>query len=376
MSTRRRLSLAALALLLACGACASADLKQAPNGPGGGGESLPGDGDASAGGEGGAGTTEAGAPSGRTMAGVDIRPTRALSVRVIPGDGEAELLAAIRGAKQSVHMTMYLLTKTDFIYALGDQAKAGLDVKVVLNKTFPSNGGSNSSSFAALEQRGVSVVYAPSAFDYTHAKCVLIDGTEAWIMTMNLTNSSAKSNREFLVVDRDQEDVADAERLFQADFLGNAASVSGKLVVSPKGASVTEARDRLQALIDGAKESLDVAAQGISDSRVVASLVAARAAGVRVRVVTDGASFPGSAAQQEAVAQLKAAGAQVVRVDSIDMHAKAIVADRARAFVGSQNFTATALLSNREIGVMTDSASEVSKIVGAIDADFAAGTAL
>lgn len=375
MSLRLRLALAAAALLLACGACASADLKQSPSGPGSDRDALPGEGEAGAA-DAETDPGEGGAPTGRTMAAVDIRPTRDLSVRVIPGDGEAELLAAIRAAKKSVHMTMYLLTKNDFIYALGDQAKAGLDVKVVLNKAFPSNGGSNSASFAALQQRGVSVVYAPSAFDYTHAKCVILDGTEAWIMTMNLTNTSAKENREFLVVDRDSADVADAERLFQADFAGDAVSVSGKLVVSPKGASVTEPRDRLQALIDGAKESIDVAAQGISDARVVGALVAARGAGVRVRVVTDGASYPGSPAQQEAVVQLKAAGAEVVRVDSIDMHAKAIVADRARAFVGSQNFTATALLSNREIGVMTDVAAEVAKISAAIDADFAAGTAL
>jgi phosphatidylserine/phosphatidylglycerophosphate/cardiolipin synthase-like enzyme len=66
----------------------------------------------------------------------------------------------------------------------------------------------------------------------------------------------------------------------------------------------------------------------------------------------------------------------VVGVVAPYIHAKAIVVDGAKVFVGSQNFTPTALLQNREIGVVTDAASEVTKVRNVIAKDFAAGTAL
>ena len=65
---------------------------------------------------------------------------------------------------------------------------------------------------------GVEVVWAPSRFTYTHEKAVIIDGTSAWIMTMNVTFSSPTANREYLALDTDPDDVAEAEAIFQADF--------------------------------------------------------------------------------------------------------------------------------------------------------------
>src|SRR5262249_2376720 len=137
--------------------------------------------------------------------------TSAVKIVVEPSDSGKALLSAIQGAKTSVHMTMYLLSNDAVVSALIAQKNAGHEGKVVLNQNFPQGGGSNAQAFDDLRGAGVNVVYAPSVYTYTHEKCVIIDGSTAWIMTMNTTQSSPRDNREYLAADTDPADVAAAE---------------------------------------------------------------------------------------------------------------------------------------------------------------------
>ena len=93
-----------------------------------------------------------------------------------------------------------------------------------------------------------------------------------------------------------------------------------------------------------------------------------------MKVVLD-ASTLNTPGQQDALAKLKAANVPVRAVKSPDIHAKAIVADGTRAFIGSQNFTPTALTANREVGIITDAQAEAQKVASVIAGDFAKGTA-
>jgi cardiolipin synthase A/B len=56
------------------------------------------------------------------------------------------------------------------------------------------------------------------------------------------------------------------------------------------------------------------------------------------------------------------------------LHTKAIVADGARAYVGSENLSSNSLDNNREVGVIVTDASSIAPIVTTFDADFAIGT--
>ena len=352
------------------GACNTADLTKAPD-PGAGTSGSPADPatdpDPAA--------VEAGRDPVADVDGGRIPVSRNVTIQVQPSDFGAAVEAAIRAAKTSVHMTMYLLTDTTIIDALGDLKDAGKDVKVVLNQTFPPNGGDNATAFAKLKARGVSVVYAPATYTFTHAKAVVIDSAKVLLMTMNLTQTSAKDNREYIATDSDPADVADCEKLFAADYAGQSVKVDGKLIVSPQAASPIDPRARLRALIDSAKTSLDIEVQSLSDDTLTDAIILAHKAKVAVRVVLEGGNevTPG---QRDDITKLKAAGVPLVGVTTPYIHAKAIVVDNQKVFVGSQNFTPTALLQNREIGVVTDAAAEVTKVRDVIAKDFAAGTAL
>lgn len=300
-------------------------------------------------------------------AGVYPFPTTSKAhVIVEPSDNGNAVVAAINGAQTSVHMTMYLLSNNSVMNALIAKHKAGVDVKVILNKNFPDPGMDNGPELNQLQAAGVPVVWAPAAFTYTHAKCVVIDGKEAWIMTMNLTFTSPSSNREYLVVDDDPDDAAEADAIFAADFAATQATAS-RLVVAN-----INARARLLQLIQYATQTLDVEGETLSDDGIVGSLVAAKKAGIAVRVVVSDQMY--SSAMLQSIMQLKSAGVPIVKLTTPYVHAKAMVADGIVAYVGSENYTQNSLDSNREIGVFLT--ADVSIVASQIDADFKAGTAL
>lgn len=304
-----------------------------------------------------------------------IPASSGVTVQVQPSDNAQALVAAIRGATKSVHVLMYLITSDEFLDAIIDQHRAGRDVKVILNKNFPGGSNDNGRAYSRLSNAGVNVVWAPAGYTYTHAKMLILDAARIIVMTMNMTFSSASTNREFIATDPDPADVADAETIFQGDYANTGTLVVSKLVVSPQNSTNISARNRLKALIDGAKTSVDLEVQSLSDFTVVDALILAHQAGVKVRVVLDGKTSGSSPSQADALAKLKQYGVPVRLVDSLDIHAKAVAVDGARAFVGSQNFTPTALLNNREIGVVFDAPAEVAKVVTVIGQDFGAGRA-
>ena len=291
-----------------------------------------------------------------------------IEIVVEPSDKAQALLTAVQGARSSVHVTMYLMNDKRFIAALVAQHDAGHDVKVLLNKTFPGNAGTNQATFAQLQAAGVAVAWAPSTFTLTHEKCVLVDAAQAWIMTMNLETTSS-ANREYLAIDREPGDVMQAEAMFAADFSAAPFAPSGGLVVAP-----VNARAKLLALIQSATKSVDLEGEELSDTKIVAALVAAKQSGAAVRIVL--ADNPPSTAQATAVDQLKAAGIPVVTVASPYIHAKALVVDGASAYVGSENFTTGSLQYNRELGIITVNAAAVGVVGATIAKDFSAGTAL
>lgn len=294
--------------------------------------------------------------------------TSAVTIIVEPGDNGQGLLNAIKNARTSVHMTMYLLSSSSIITALIAQKNAGHDVKVLLNQTFPQGQGSNQSTFAQLHSAGVNVKWAPAAFTFTHEKTVIIDAATAWIMTMNATVTSATDNREYLAVDTDATDVAEAESIFESDFAGTATSAK-KLVAAPDNAF-----SKLLQLIASASATIDIEAEELSDTQIVTALSRAADGGVKVRVVI--ASGTGTPAQTTAIATLKQHGVRIVSLSTPYIHAKSLVVDGTSAYVGSENFSTGSLGYNRELGVLFNAPAEVQKVLSTTSTDFSHGTAL
>ena len=355
-------AIAAITCLAVGGACSSNNIVRVT----GGGHDDGGAGDDGGLGDGGAGD----GGSGKDGAVVGPIPLTA-NVKIIAepnGNNASELVAAINAATKSVHVIMYLFSSTAVENALVAKKNAGLDVKVMLNRTFPA-GGSNAGIYASLQSSGVSVQYAP--VNLTHEKCVIIDGAVAWIMTMNTTTSAPSSNREYLAIDKDADDVAEAEAIFEADWANMPpTTVTGKLLVAP-----INAKERLLGLVNSATSTIDIEGEEFSDTQITEAIAARADTGVKVRLVVSSATP--TASQSGAIGYLKMhGGAKAVSTSNPTIHAKAIVVDGKAVYVGSANFTTGSLSYNRELGIITGAASEVSVVANAIQQDFAAGTPL
>lgn len=186
---------------------------------------------------------------------------------------------------------------------------------------------------------------------------------------MNLTNSSITDNREMLAVDSNPDEVAEAEAIFQADFKGASITPAGPLVVAPDNA-----RQDLLNLVNGAKKSVDIEAEELSDDKLTAALTGLVANGVAVRVVLSDQTP--TQAEQQSIALLKQHKIPVVSVASPYIHTKTILVDGQSAYVGSANLTFYSLTANRELGVIVTAPDAISSISATISKDFKAGKAL
>jgi cardiolipin synthase A/B len=295
-------------------------------------------------------------------------PSSDVQIIVEPnGNNGQEVVTAINAAKVSVHMTMYILSSSAVIDALINRHKAGVDVKVVLDSSSTTD---NTSVYNQLKSAGVGVTWSSTMFQYTHEKCVIVDGSTAWIMTMNLDVSSSEDNREYLAIDTSAADIAEAEAVFAGDYAGSPpTSVTGPLVVAPLNAVSS-----ITGWIGTAKNTIDIEDEEFSDYNTVNALKAALGRGVKVRIVLSNDTQTSTG--QMAVSEVKAAGGTFVEVTTPYIHAKALVIDDILAFVGSENLTTGSLAYNRELGVWFSSTAQVSQVETTIAADYAKGTPL
>jgi len=275
-----------------------------------------------------------------------------VSLFVEPDAGEAPILSAIRGATSSVWVEVYLLSDRNVVRALEDAASRGVDVRVLL-EPHPYGGGDVAAQTTVRELQAAGVQARPSnpAFQYTHAKLLLVDGATAYILTANLSRAglggnSTTANRDYGLIDRDSADVAAVKAIFQADWDRTPATLTdAHLVVSP-----INARPTLAALLDGAHTALWVEDEEMADSSSEQELIAAAQRGVDVRLMLPAPSSSSSPSPD--VARLAAGRVHVRYLRAPYMHAKLVLADGTLAFTGSENFSATSLDANRELGLL------------------------
>lgn len=193
---------------------------------------------------------------------------------------------------------------------------------------------------------------------------MIVDDTVAVIMNQNLTAAAFSNNRDFGAITTEPAAVRTAAAVFAADWERGAEPAPEPLVVSP-----SNARAELTAVVAGATASLDIYAEVLRDPELLATVGDAARRGVRVRVVV---SPSDDFAAEEA--QLAAAGVAIRHSRALYIHAKVIIADRERAFLGSQNISATSLDLNRELGIIVRDPVSLARLSRTFELDFRAGT--
>ena len=292
-----------------------------------------------------------------------------VGILVEPDDGREPIIAELDAARCQVDLAVYLLSDEAVLLALERAHERGVRVRVMLEEHPFGGGGPQPEVYYRLERAGIAVRWNPPRFRFSHIKTLIVDNRVALIMTLNLTEAAFTGNRELAVVTTRGEDVRQAVAIFAADWSGASDPPASSLVVSP-----TDSRQRLLATIDRAVEELDLYVEVITDQETIDHLFAAVARGVTVRLLTSPRTAePDHVAIQQ---RLAAGGVQVLLISSPYIHAKLILADGTRAFVGSQNLTATSLDRNRELGLIVTDPYALSRIQAFVELDARAATPL
>jgi cardiolipin synthase A/B len=292
------------------------------------------------------------------------------SLIVEPSNGITRVFSMIQGAVTSIDLVIYELEDTQVENALVQAEKRGIAVRVLLNEGYygaqPS--ASSAAAYRYLQSGGVSVHWAPSYFALTHQKTLVVDGNQALIMTFNLTPQYYSADRDFGVVDSDIKDVTAIEAAFNDDWQGikDTAAAGDDLVWSP-GADTA-----ILSMINNSRQRLYIENEEMSDTAVVNALITAAQRGVNVEVV-----MTYSSDWTANFTKLTAAGVGI-RTYAADaplyIHAKLILSDGTIALVGSQNFSASSLKDNRELGIILSGSNLLNSLSTTFQSDWLGGT--
>jgi cardiolipin synthase len=305
------------------------------------------------------------APVTRACSPTDPRTTPVI-VSVLPDEGEKPYVDVLAAAKSDIRVFGYMMGYGAILDTLVAQAKAGLDVRVILDGV--NERTVNEKYKTALEAAGAKVQWSDPKFSYMHAKSIVVDGRVGVVSTGNYSKSFIEKERNFVARLDEAQDVADLAALFDADWMGVAPDLScTRLLVAP-----VNARDRLVALVSSAKKSIVIESMQYADTAVVAAVSARKAAGVDVRVLLAAPSW--ITANSDAGAALVKQGIPARWLSSPTVHVKAMVIDGERAYLGSENLSYTSLSKNREVGVIVSDVPAVTMMSATFETDWSHAT--
>jgi phosphatidylserine/phosphatidylglycerophosphate/cardiolipin synthase-like enzyme len=288
-----------------------------------------------------------------------------------PDDGRGPVLDVINGAQQSITLTIYEISDPQIIGALISARQRGVSVQVLYNLYSFTSKNPNAPTITQLQNAGIEVKPAAQTFRVTHQKTLVADGRTAVIMSLNLQASYFSTSRDFGYVTSDPALVSEIAEVFSADWNYTSASVSQpQLVWSP-----VNSRTKITQVITGATTSLDIYNEELEDAPVLSAIADAAQRGVKVRVLcaklSGTSGTDGNAAGRD---QINSAGGQAKVGTGLYIHAKMVLADQgtpsALAYMGSENFSATSLDKNRELGILLTDSSILSSIENSFQSDW------
>lgn len=251
-----------------------------------------------------------------------------------PGDGPTQIIKGINGAKSSIEIVIFRFDRTEIERALANAVKRGVFVHALVAHA----NRSGEDGLRELEMRlladGVNVARTASDLVRYHDKMMIVDRRELYLFAFNLTYLDIERSRSFGVVTTNPKLVHEAVKLFEADAKRTLYEPGfAQFVVSP-----ANARRQLAAFIKGARKELLIYDPTVSDPAMVRLLEERAGAGVDVRII-------GRLALRRPTLPSR-------KLHRMRLHARAIIRDRSRAFIGSQSLREVELDARREVGII------------------------
>jgi len=277
-----------------------------------------------------------------------------VNLLVLPDDGLAPVVHAIRRARQSVRVTIFRCDLPEIEKALGEAVTRGVAVHALIAHT--NRAGEKLLRKLELRLLGMGVTVSRTADDLVryHDKMMIVDERVLFVLGFNFTRTEVMRRRSLGVVTRQREIVSEALRLFEADATRQpfAPAARSRLVVSPLGA-----RGRIARFVQSARSALWIYDPHVTDRPMIRLVRERIAAGVDVRIL--GKATPA------------VVGLPIDLPASLDVHVRALLRDDAELFVGSQGLRTLELDRRREVGVLVRDRSAIKRFRAVFEADWA-----
>jgi cardiolipin synthase A/B len=272
---------------------------------------------------------------------------------VQPGDSIQPLLQAISAAKKSIEIVIFRFDRREIERALAGAVARGVRVRALI--AYTNRGGEK--NLRELEMRllaaGVTVARTDNDLVRYHAKLMIVDRRQLFLLAFNFTYLDIEHSRSFGVITTNRKHVQEAVKLFEADTQRQPyVAASATFIVSP-----VNARKRLSAFVKGAKKELLIYDPEIGDRDIVQLLEDRVSAGVVVKII-------GRLAADSACLEAR-------RLSRMRLHTRSIVRDGRHAFIGSQSLRPLELDARREVGIIFRDPNAVKRLAGTFHADWA-----
>ena len=330
------------------------------------------------------------------------------------------LLQMISGAQKSLAIEIYTMGDKDVRAAIRTALAKGIQVRIVKDPTplgetcflFSATTAKDSEDCkdqqalvrevqATADHGGAYVPFNksvlcanPAQKCFEHGKMAIVDGATLLVSTGNFDSTNlcdiqynpSHCNRDYNLVTHDSQMIDTLSAVFENDLKGERYDLAG-LLAQAGSPAVTVSPFSLEPLVNfihSAKTRIRVQEQYLHEPTINAALQNAAQQNIQVQVdVASPCSF-GKPSDKEAAAFSKiyqafdAAGVasrmftarQKVGGKPGYLHAKAIVVDEERAWVGSVNGSTTSVSNNREFGIFFNDPLSVRRLIGQMEADF------
>jgi cardiolipin synthase len=249
---------------------------------------------------------------------------------VQPEDGVSTLIQGLDRAKKSIDILIFRFDHREVEQGLLRAVRRGVRVRALI--AYTNRGGEK--HLRALEMRllaaGITVARSADDLARYHAKLIIIDERQLYVLAFNFTYLDIEHSRSFGVILDDRQVVREAMKLFEADMLRQSyAPGTPALIVSP-----LNARKELAAFLSAAKKQLLIYDPNVSDTEMLRILAERSKAGVDIKILGRAAKVPAR------------------KLSHIRLHARVILRDGSYVSIGSQSLRTLELDARREVGVV------------------------
>lgn len=317
-------------------------------------------------------------------------PARSETLHVLPEAGRADFLQAFAEARTRIRIEICVLEDPQILAGLQQALDRGVRVQVIVdNGKYQALAPERTNLANYILASGGELHLSNPIFPRSFPKVILIDERKAIVGSACLDTTTFQQYRDYFLISLDRGLIRDLSTLFENDWRHSAPPGSDSPPFNPTPRIIrpdlavgpVSAASKLTALIQSARRRIDVTSELLGNAALESELIAAAARGVAVRLISplcvNGATTEIQNLQNSSLRKLSDRGIQVHVTGPVQsfqtpyMHARTMLVDGSRLYVGSISFSPDSTTFNREVGMFLSAARPVRAYRARFEQDFA-----